>query len=174
MYEDVCYDIPNNADPDVTKRWIMTGNDTLGSFSHLANASPAGGRSYGHPKVCDEEGECYLVLDAENDIEFIRLRSLVLESIGSSHLDTRGRKSQICLPNGRKSNFEAKNYPGVAKLGARGIQLRSLSNAASCLGSGITSGTRLQYVNYVAEHVMELQTPSPLGQQHDQRHPPKW
>lgn len=160
MYEDVCYDIPNTANPDSTKRWILSGDDMPGAFSHLAKASPPGGRNDGYPKICNEEGECYHVLDAENNIEFLELRSLVIDAIGSSALDTRARKPKICLPKGKSSNFVAKNYPGAANLGTRGISFRSLANAASCLGSTIASGARLLYVNYVAEHVMELQTPA--------------
>lgn len=160
MYEDVCYDIPNTASPDSTKRWISSSNGTLSAFSHLAKASLAGGRNDGYPKICNEEGECYHVLDAENDMEFKELRSLAIDAIGSSALDTRARKPKICLPKGKSSNFIAKNYPGAANLGNRGISFRSLANAASCLGSSIVSGGRILYEKYVAEHVMELQTPA--------------
>jgi chitinase len=160
FYEDECYDIPNTASPDVAKRWLSSGRDTLSASPNLVRTTPAGGRNDGLPKFCDMDGDCYAVLNWENNTEFLDILALARAHAGSSELEPRGRVTKVCYAKGKSSSFSAKNYPGAANLATRGISFRSLANAASCVGSTVVSGTRLLYETYVAEHVMELQTPA--------------
>lgn len=172
MYEDVCYDVPNSASPDVARRWFSSSNETFGAQSRLAKAPPAGGRNDGFPKLCNEDGECYYVFDAESDAEFQELLALASDFIGSSPLDKRVRSSKVCLSKGKSSAFVAKKLQRSDQACHAGIDYRSLSNAASCIGSSIVSGGRLLYE--VCRRTRHGTTDTGhLGQQHDQGHPPQ-
>ena len=187
MYEDECFGVPNTADPtvDYSKRWldrgsgvglsngtkllgglIATGLDALSASQKqlLVAASPAGSRNDGHAKVCSADGVCYYVAGAQHlDVAELRDLRAMLE-IAAAHaagaLEERGRQAKICLPRKKSSAFKAKSYPGVAKLAARGINFRTATEVAKCVGMALSNGARVLGEKYVTEHVFELQTPA--------------
>ena len=158
-YEDECYSIPNTGDPDSMKRSV---------YGHTPNrplTQPAGGRNDGVPKLCNEDDECFNILDPDSDLDFQRLLALVTNSSQVFEpLEPRARTPKICLPNGKTNNFVAKSYPGVLPLSARGRQfygvVKSGAKAALCQGLPLVLGARQLAVKYVTEHVFELQTPA--------------
>ena len=73
------------------------------------------------------------------------------------------RTPKICLPGNARNTMRAKSYPSVGTLSATKTLYRvtkSLTKDGVCAGLELLQGGRVPGINYVVEHVTELQTPA--------------
>ena len=115
------------------------------------------------PSICLTKGNCYFLSNLDDETQS------VLETIRNSsfaELVPRGppRHPSICLPNNKPFNsMTSKTYPSVGVLSAT-KQLYRVAESAThygvCGGLSLIPGGRVPGVNYVVEHVTELQTPA--------------
>lgn len=153
--------IPNLGDPSVKKRWddlfvkVMDGSIEKRSsdvYHPQWNSSV--------PSICLADETCYHLpsLDTETQIFLEELRNMP-----HARIEPRVRTPKICLPNNKKNNMRAKSYPSVGVLGATKDFYRVAKSGVRtgvCQALPLILGKRVAGIDYVVEHVTELQTPA--------------
>lgn len=112
------------------------------------------------PSICLADETCYHLpsLDTETQIFLEELRNMP-----HARIEPRVRTPKICLPNNQRNNMRAKSYPSVGVLGATKDFYRVAKSGVKtgvCSALPLILGKRVAGVDYVVEHVTELQTPA--------------
>jgi hypothetical protein len=156
-----------NAQP-VPKHW----NYFLSNLTELAVSNEwepyyfntSGGRgSNRYPSVCLPEGQCYIA----PELTYSPWREILeeLQEYSPNLIQPRGpeRTYGFCTPSGSKiKNFRSSPYPDVSILSNSKKFFSAAVEATTagiCAGLPLIEGVRQLGINYVAEHVTELQTP---------------
>ncbi|MCJ1270850.1 hypothetical protein MMC22_010747 [Lobaria immixta] len=161
MYENECFAIPNLADPSLKKRWDKLLVEVLdGSVEKRSSDLYQPRWNNSVPSICLVDETCYHLpnLDTETQIFLEELRNMP-----HARIEPRVRTPKICLPNNQKNNMRAKSYPSVSVLGATKDFYRVAKSGVKtgvCAALPLILGKRVPGVDYVVEHVTELQTPA--------------
>lgn len=177
IYENTCYrsvsqvnnvdlklktgSIPNKAQPDLQKRWdnllvklvdSSLGKRSIDSFRFHSNESL--------PSVCLDEISCFAIPYLDPEAQKILAE---VQSLPHTGLEPRARTPKICLPNNQSNRLRARNYPSVSVLSATKDFYRVAKSgvkAGVCASLPLILGNRVPGIDYVVEHVTELQTPA--------------
>lgn len=153
--------IPNLADPSLKKRWDKLLVEVLdGSVEKRSSDLYQPRWNNSVPSICLVDETCYHLpnLDTETQIFLEELRNMP-----HARIEPRVRTPKICLPNNQKNNMRAKSYPSVGVLGATKDFYRVAKSGVKtgvCAALPLILGKRVPGVDYVVEHVTELQTPA--------------
>ena len=114
------------------------------------------------PVVCLTDDSCYHLESLDSETQHL-LASIRFAPVSDIIPRGKARTPKICLPGGQTNNLRSKSYPSVGTLGASKTFYRVAKSTAKqglCATLPLLSGTRIPAIDYVVEHVTELQTPA--------------
>ena len=114
------------------------------------------------PSICLTESNCHMLFNLDHETQSLLE---IIRNASFAELIPRGkvRTPKICLPGNAKNTMTSKSYPNVGTLSATKQLYRVAKSAAKqgvCAGLSLSLGGRVPGINYVVEHVTELQTPA--------------